>query len=312
MENVLVTSLSGKVPLVKAIRNALERCNREAEILGADANTQCVGRYFVDHFWQMPTLETLTFQTLLAYCKEHRIQAIIPTRDGELLFFSSLRKALSHEGVHVMVSQKESITTALDKLKFYQFLQSRGIQAIPTATDIDALDCLTYVVKEQTGAGSRNIGLNLNKTAAIKHAKQLEHPIFQPFIHGEEISVDLYLDLSGKARGVILRKRELVIGGESQITSTFRDHALESLCVLLAEAFQFTGHIMFQLIQSKNGTFYFLECNPRFGGASTLSLAAGLDSFHWFFQEISGENLEPFKRAQEEKRLVRFPEDLIL
>ena len=54
--------------------------------------------------------------------------------------------------------------------------------------------------------------------------------------------------------------------------------------------------------------------DARFGGASTLSLAMGLDSFYWFIQESRGVPSEqlPFHRSENEKMLIRHAEDLIL
>jgi carbamoyl-phosphate synthase large subunit len=56
-----------------------------------------------------------------------------------------------------------------------------------------------------------------------------------------------------------------------------------------------------------------VECNPRFGGASSLSVEAGLDSFRWFLLEAGGHSLEltPFRRASRDLRLVRFAADWI-
>lgn len=74
------------------------------------------------------------------------------------------------------------------------------------------------------------------------------------------------------------------------------------------------GHVMFQFIKDYSGDIHIIECNARFGGASTLSLAMGLDSFYWFIQESRGIPSEQlsFDRSQTEKRLIRHAEDLIL
>ena len=67
-----------------------------------------------------------------------------------------------------------------------------------------------------------------------------------------------------------------------------------------------------QGIEQEDGEFLFLECNPRFGGASSLSIAAGLDTFTYFFKEALGESLEniPFHREPKSLRLIRYPKDL--
>ena len=313
--NVLISSVSRKVPLVKAVRKALDKVGVEGKIIGADANSECIGGYFVDQFWEMPLLSEITTEEFISFCQFYNVNRVIPSRDGELLFYANNRQKFAQQGIHVMVSGKEAMEICLDKFLFYQTLSGLGYPAIETTLSVDELECESYVVKEQYGAGGRNIGLDLTKEEAAEYAKKLNSPIFQPFIKGEEISVDMYLDKSGKTKGVVTRKRDLVINGESQITTTFQNDAIDKMCANMAEELMLSGHVMFQCIHNENnGVYHVLESNPRFGGASCLSLEMGLDSFYWFFLEAVGDDLSkhPFKRGDKEKRLVRHPEDLIL
>jgi len=313
VSHVLITSISKKVPLIKCVKNASSRLTDRKKVFGADIDPSCVGRYFVEEFWEMPRLDELPPEDLIAYCQKQEINSIIPTRDGELLYFSKHSEQLRQHGIHVMTSCEESVRIACDKVLFYNTLREMKIAAIETYNKLSDFESPHCVSKERYGAGSSSIGIRLSKKDAEEHARSLNHPVFQPYIEGKEISVDLYIDRSGHAKGVILRYREKVVEGESQVTTTFRDEHLEVQCVRLAEDLNLYGHVMFQLIQQENLPIrYFLECNARFGGASTLSLAAGLDSFYWFFQEVDGCVPSCFQRAPDEKTLVRHAEDLIL
>ena len=309
--NVLITSISKKVPLIKAVKISLAKINEKAIVVGADSDPKCIGQYFVDKFWISPEWSKITPNEFLSYCQSEAIDKVIPTRDGELLFFAKNREFFKKNGVVVMISESDSVEAALDKLKFYQKCEELNFPAVTTTTSIDDIESETYVVKERLGAGSQNIGIALSKNEAINFAKKLKAPIFQPYIKGPEISADLYVDKKRKTKGVILRKRLMVVSGESQVTETFRDEKLENMLADLAEKFNFFGHIMFQIIAGDQ--IHILECNPRFGGASTLSIKAGLDSYYWFFLEASNKNLEkiPFKRNEKNIRLVRYPKDLI-
>ena len=165
-------------------------------------------------------------------------------------------------------------------------------------------------MKERYGAGSRNIGLRLTPEDALVHAAKLENPIFQPYVAGNEVSVDVYVDKKGKAKGAVGRWRQLVLDGESQVTTTLTDPGLQQLCSDLAGALHIYGHAVFQVIVTDSKKYQIIECNNRFGGASTLSLAAGLDSFYWFLLECSGQDIDdyPFFRSLQEKIQVRFPQ----
>lgn len=312
--NVLITSISAKVPLIKSLNKALLKLANQGKIYGSDFNLSSIARYFVDNFWEMPKLNNLSIEDFIKYCQVKRIICVIPTRDGELSYFARHKRLLSENGIQVMVSDLESVETCLDKLAFYQRLNILGFPAISTAANIDCIQSELYVVKERYGAGARSIGLSLSKSQAIEHASTLEDPIYQPYFEGIEYSVDLYLNKEGKAKGVVVRKRSLVVNGESQITETLRYPQLEMLSVRLAETLKLYGHIVMQIIVSSDGEFHIVECNSRFGGASTLSLEVGLDSFYWFLLESQGVELKeyPFLRTEKEKRLIRYAEDLIL
>ncbi|WP_457786343.1 ATP-grasp domain-containing protein [Geobacillus sp. Geo 8.1] len=312
--HVLVTSISKKIPLLQAVRRAMQKIGMPGILIGADRNSSCIGQYFVDEFWHMPSLEQFTVEEFISICRQKRIRFIIPTRDGELPFFSAYRQVFEENGIVVMVSERNAIETCLDKLQFYERLSAQGFPVIPTALSLEELNDGDYVVKERYGAGARNIGLCLMKEEANRHAKKLEAPVFQPFIAGTEISIDLYMTRMGRAKGAVARKRDYVVNGESQITTTIRNEKLESLCTAVASYLGVYGHAVMQVIIDREGQFHLIECNPRFGGASTLSIEAGLDSFYWFFLEAQGRNLDdyPFHRSPKEKRQIRHPADLVI
>lgn len=313
-KNILVSSISKKTPLLKAVANAAKKFGTDSRVFGADTNTNCLGRHFVDQFWKMPHIKNLPIQTLIDYCLENCIYSIIPTRDGSLQYWANHAPILKEAGISVMVSSPESVNLCLDKLLFYQSPITQEFPLIETTDDIETLSANRFVVKERYGAGAKSIGINLSKDKATEHAAELDSPIFQPYISGTEVSVDAYLTQKSKVKGLVLRTRDNVVNGESQVTTTFRDQKLETLCTTFLEKIQLRGHVVMQLFKTADGKYAIIECNSRFGGASTLSIAAGLDSFYWFLLEAAGEDIEhyPFVRSEKELQLVRHPEDKIL
>lgn len=313
--HILVSSISGKVSLVEIIRSSIEKQNLNLYVVGADSNRKALARHFVDQFWHMPLLDNLPVADLITYCKENDIQIIFPTREEELAYFAKHRDTLERENVFVMVSSVDALEKVQDKLLFYEYLIGKNYPAILTTTLIDKLENKTqhFVVKERFGAGSRGLHLNVTGETAIAAAKQLKEPIFQPFVDGTEYSIDVYVSKDGKAKGAVVRERVVVIDGESKVTRTVKNVQLEQLGKNLAEDLHLRGHVMFQVIIDHNEQVHIVECNPRFGGASTLSVAAGLHSFSWFILEAQGKSLDeyPFKRSERELTQVRYEKDLI-
>lgn len=310
--NVLLTSISKKVPLIQAVKHSLRKLKLKGNVIGGDLNCKCIGKFFVDISWEMPVLENKDIDMFIACCHDLGVKAIIPSRDGELPFFAHNRAKLQKHGITCMISAAQTVETCHDKLSFSRFAIAEGYPAIPSSLDPKELKCKSYVVKEQFGAGSTSIGLNLTLANAKKWAKGLQHPIFQPFIKGDEYSVDVYVNLEGKAVGAIARTRDLVVNGESQVTTSVYFPELERECIKLAECLGIYGHAVMQVLIDEDNKPHIIECNARFGGASTLSLAMGLNSFEWFFLESLKQPLPPFERSPQEKRQIRHAEDFII
>ncbi len=300
--------------MLKSIKIALNKFEPTGRLFGGDIDQQVVGKYFVDEFWEMPQLPNLRIDDLLHYCKTNNIGAIIPTRDGELEYFSKNKGDLKKNGISVMVSDLDAILTTLDKLTFYKSGSLIGFPVIETALSVNDLDAYSIVIKERFGAGARNILLNKTREVAKLEAKQLNDPIFQPFIEGKEYSVDLYISKQSKVIGSIVRRRQVVQHGESQVTFTVPNNALEKMCSNFVTDLGLFGHIVLQVIIDHQNQFNIVECNCRFGGASTLSLSAGMDSFYWFLLEASGKELSEitFTPNKEGMKLIRYPEDLLI
>ncbi len=311
--HLLITSASRKAPLIRAAQDAVRRIQPGLCVIAGDADANTLARYIADDFWHMPPAGKTAPEDLLDACIRRGIRAVLPTRDGELLFWAQARERFAAAGVHVFISPPDSIARCVDKLAFARAGAALNLPVIPAAEQPDEAGGGPYAVKERYGAGALGIGLDLNRSAALAHARSLDKPVFQPFIAGPEISIDTWMDRDGAPRGVILRRRDLVIGGEAQITTTFRDPALEAETARIFSALELRGPAVMQAILA-DGRLHVIECNARFGGASTTAIAAGLDSLYWsLFEAFTPDAPAPrFQRIEGELRQVRLPADMIL
>lgn len=310
--NVLVTSAAAKAPLVRAVQCAAFRVNPKSRVIAGDADKTALTQYIADAFWHMPHTSDEEADALLAGCKRLNVHIIIPTRDGELLFWAIHAARFRAEGIAVVVSPEAAIRVCIDKLMFSNFGRGQGLPFIPSAQSPALLDTGHFVVKERYGAGSREIGLGLNLDQAKDHARALKNPIFQPYITGSEISIDAWLDRRHIAKGLVLRKRDLVANGESQVTTTFRSYAIETQALNILAALQLSGPVVLQAVVGPDGGLNVIECNARFGGASTVAIAAGLDIFYWSMLDALAldTNEIPFMRISGELRQVRMAYDV--
>ena len=310
--NVLVTSASKKIPLIHAVKVAAHKLSGDSRIIAGDISENVLSKYISDDFWLMPRTIDDNVNEILIECARRDINVILPTRDGELAFWSKHKATFSDQGISIIVSPSQSIARCLDKLEFSEFGEKNELPFIPSAIDISSIKAKSYVVKERFGAGSESIGINLGLDDAIAHSKTLMQPIFQPFISGIEISIDGWLCKDGNLKGLVLRRRDLVENGESQITSTFRHASIEGQAAICLEALDLSGPVVMQAIITESQEIKIIECNSRFGGASTTAITAGLDIFYWSLQEALGNDSQDysFHRIDTEIKQIRVPSDI--
>jgi carbamoyl-phosphate synthase large subunit len=304
--NILVTSLSRKVPLLLALRDAAGG----ATVWGADSDPECVGRYFADRFWEMPPLTKPGVDAaLLELCEREQIGLVIPTRDGELELFAGLRDELADRGTYVPIGSLDAVQVCLDKLRFAEHCERAGLPTPPTATSVEDAGAEALVVKERYGAGSAQLGIGLDRDAARAHGERLGQPVFQPVVDGVEHSVDVYVNREGQVVEAAPRTRIKVHEGESTVTETVEHPALAAVAIALAESLDLRGHLVIQGF-TQGDEVVLLECNPRVGGASTLGFRAGVDTPAWAIREARGEAVAPqvggYRRGL---RMVRYPAD---
>jgi carbamoyl-phosphate synthase large subunit len=313
--NVLITSAANKIPLLRRAQQAAAKLHPDIRVVAADSSEDAPSRHFADLFWHMPLLRNLTTESLVQKCRELGVTRIIPTRDGELAYFAERREQLLAAGVAVMVSAPKAVEVCLDKLVFAKFCAEEGLPTIPTFEHLPSNASGAWAVKERHGAGSLSMGLNLTAEKAAAHAERLDAPIFQPFMTNvRELSADVYVDRRGAMKGCVIRSRDVIAHGESQVTTTEDCPALAAVCQQLVARLPFYGHIVLQAFMDASGAVQLIECNSRFGGASGLSIEAGLDSFYWFLLEAQGADLRDYSFLYDPTRRlrqVRHSQDLI-
>jgi carbamoyl-phosphate synthase large subunit len=308
---VLITSASRKTPLLRAFREAFLSLNVAGTVWAADIDARVPAANEADQFWTMPPIGELDPSDVADFCVSNGIQVVVPTRDGELTWWANAAQALASAGVYAAVGSAQCVSICDDKLAFSVACQGLDIRPVPTATDLDSIPGDHLVVKERRGAGSVGVALDISRTAALALSQSFIEPIFQPYLPGRELTIDCYVRQDGAALGTVARWRDVVWGGESQVTTVTNHPAIEMASSRLATSLGVRGHAVLQAIVSEDG-FWMLECNPRMGGASTAAFAAGLTSAHYLVQEALGESPDPAYVIRSELRMVRCPSDRII
>jgi carbamoyl-phosphate synthase large subunit len=276
--NVLITSASRKVSLIRAFQKALA-AEGGGQVIAVDARPLAAALQGADQGYVVPTgpSDALT-HALETICARHAVRLIVPTRDEELLFFAARREWWRARGVEVVVSDAAAVQTCQDKKRFLEFCQSQGFDVPSTFEPGDVrAEHYPLFVKDRFGKGSQG-AMAVESPEELAYALgKIGDPIVQKLIRAPEYTVDLFADFNGQVLSVVPRQRISVVSGESFIGRTCKDPAVMSTAARLATAIHLLGHNTMQCFLDC-GAVRWIEINPRYGGAANLGFAAGADT----------------------------------
>lgn len=240
---------------------------------------------FFKNFLLTPRHNNANKLKILGQLKKNKIGIVIPTSDKELNFWSKNIIFFNSHNIKVLIMENKMIKEFLDKKNFYYFCKKNNILT-PEIYDFKDLDQkIRVVVKERRSDSNKKLLINFNKNKIKSGLKKFKNPLIQKYVTGEEFSIDTWRDKKSKKVELVVRKRSLVEGGDSKITEIIKDSKIIRNIENQISKFNYYYHCLFQGILSK-GKFYFLECNPRIGGATVASFEFSLKTLHYFFSEI--------------------------
>ena len=288
---ILMPSLSSKIALYDSILRQAKMFNPNASVIGADSNPNCPGADYVKYFKILPEIDILSTEDLLEILAKWRITHVLPTRDDELLYWAERAPLLLKHKVSVLTSSCDAINLCKNKLCFPQKIAVSALKQIPSLLSPSESNYSKWVVKEQFGSGARKVATALTRDDAVNYASSLKDPIFQPYIEGKEFSAEAWVDKNGQAPAVILRWRDKIVNGESHVSTTFKNFDWEKrIAKLFSSIDGLRGHCIGQFIVDHYENLNLVEINPRLGGASPLTLSAGMNSILWSLCEETSEH----------------------
>ena len=315
--NVLITSASRKVPLVRAFQRALGATCR-GEVLAGDTSRTAAALYESDRGLIMPRSDGVGFaEWLLGACLANDVKLVVPTRDEELPVLAAVREAFARAGIVMAVSPPDAVNTCQDKSAFVAFCAAHGF-ATPRSISPDVVmpEDFPLFLKPRRGKGGRG-ALRVEDRHALGTALLgMEEYILQEYCEKPELTLDVFSDLNGRVLSVVPRTRAVVVAGESFVSTTVNSAALIARGCDLVETLGLRGHATVQCFWDSaagDGEPLFIEVNPRYGGAANLGFAAGHPTPEYLIRLVLGETLEPRLGAFEDGlTMLRYTEDLFL
>jgi carbamoyl-phosphate synthase large subunit len=219
--NVLITSASRKVLLVRAFRDALASLGG-GRVLAADVSPLSAALLEADAARLVPRSDSQGFVAALSrLCREEAIGLIVPTRDEELPILAAARDNFVDQGTLILVSAPAAIEVCRDKVRFGAAARAAGLDT-PRIYDDPATAPLPAFVKARTGKGAWGAATVRTREAMLAAVAALDgDAVVQELIEAPEYTIDVFVDLDGRPISCIPRERIAVIGGESSSLERF-------------------------------------------------------------------------------------------
>jgi carbamoyl-phosphate synthase large subunit len=238
--------------------------------------------------------------TVLDICKKYDVKVLISLNDLELPILSARKKDFEAIGVNVVVSDPEVIDICFDKYKTAQFIESLGLKTPKTYIDYnEAVDAIRtgvlkfpLILKPRWGSGS--IGLEfvddleelemvykldkkkVQKSILATASTDEKFLLIQEVIKGAEYGLDIVNDFNKKHRGVSVKQKLSMRAGETDKAITVDNARLREIGSVIGKSLKHIGNLDCDVLE-RDGEYYVLELNPRFGGGYPFSHEAGVN-----------------------------------
>lgn len=285
--NILFTSVGRRASLVKSFKESLNKLNYDGAIVTTDMNHLASASFLGDFHELVPKCTDPSYiNNLKEICLKHQISLLIPLIDSELEIIAKHKVAFEKIGVLCLISSEETCRLSFDKRDTYDFFKRIGVNTPELVSINEVLNDpnASYPYLLKPAAGSRSIGVTkiYNEKELRFFKEYIKDAILQPFITGEEYTMDIFVDFNNKVRCVVPRLRMETRGGEISKGMTVKNNTLMEAGKYVVESLPGAcGCITVQCFLTEKNEVVFIEINPRFGGGVPLSIAAGADFPTW-------------------------------
>ncbi|HLZ64704.1 MAG TPA: ATP-grasp domain-containing protein [Aliidongia sp.] len=289
--NVLILSASAKVLLVQSFRQAA--AERGGRVVACDTAADSAALYAADEAVLVPRSTAPEFAAaVLELCAGKNIRLVVPTRDAELAALSGCVEALRERGVSLLLPPPRALEICRDKRKFTDFCRTIGLPVARSYAPGEMPTRFPVFARPIAGAGGQGARVLRSAAEVAALGDGASTTIVQDYVDDPEYTIDVLMDLEGRPLQAVARSRLLIRNGESQKSRVEDLPVLSRGALDLCSALGLVGHNVVQAFHSPARGPHYIEVNPRFGGASNLSIAAGLDSPRRILAMVAGEEAE--------------------
>ena len=312
-KNILIQSFTPvKFPLHKFISSVWKKYSSTSKVYVGNMSNDKHFKH-LENVWITPKSSKKNLKKIISGCKARNISYILPTSDIDLQFWAKYKNFFKKNKIKILISNFNIIKIFQDKFLFFKFLKKNKLFAIESFLSFEKikkkLKNKKIIIKERFSADKGpKVIINFKDDENLKKKLKLfKNPLIQKFEDGYEVSVDAVFDKNFKLKDYRVRTRDLVIDGESKITTILRDKKIYNKFKNILNKIKISHTIVLQALIDKKGRIKIIEINPRVGGATTVSSQDGLDNLIYHIDpEHSKKYSKPINFGLENKKITQF------
>lgn len=281
MKNILILNAGTRNRLIKDFKRDLAGM---AEVIATDSYYLAPALYEADrHFVTKRWDEEGYWDDVFQICRDNRVGMVLSLVDPELEALAKRKEKFAQMGILVNTSNENVVHDCFDKWSVLHFLEQNGYPCIRTYKTYqeakqklaDGSLAFPLFVKPRCGSGSAGIEkiTTLNRLETVADGN--EELIIQEFMQGQELGVDVYIDLiSGEVISIFAKKKLKMRAGETDKSVSYKNEKLFEMISRFAKEFGLSGANDIDVFE-RDGEFYISEVNPRFGGGYLHAYESG-------------------------------------
>lgn len=295
--NVLLTCVGRRHYLAKYFKQFV---GDDGVVVGTDMTNSAPALVACDKRELVPSVIDVNYiPILIDICNKHEVDYVFSLNDLELSILAKNKKYIeSKTKCKIVISDIDIINICNDKYETYLFADSLDIITPKTYIDINKviqdleLEMISFPLMVKPRWGSASIGLyKVTTIDELKDAYLLckdsvcksflnsisesdDSIIIQEFIEGNEYGVDILNSLSGDFINFTAKRKISMRSGETDRAVTVSQELFLDSVKKIATNLHHIGNLDCDFLE-KNGKYYLLEMNARFGGGYPFTHEAG-------------------------------------
>lgn len=292
--NIMITSVGRRTKLLEYFKKELKGIGK---LVVADCSNLAPALYVADKHYIVPRIDDPNYINIIKdICRKEKIVAILSLIDPELSLLAEYTEEFKEIGVTPIVSPYEVCELWLDKYATAKFCQDNGFKFPKTYNNFsdfeNALENkeidFPIFIKPQKGSAS----LNINKASNLEQSRIIfessKDMIIQEFLSGQELGIDVYVDMiSKKVVSIFIKEKIVMRAGETDKGKSIKSEILFKIIEDLVTKAGLVGPIDIDIFDV-DGKYYISEINPRFGGGYPLAYECGANFPKYIINNIKG------------------------